>query len=259
MLRGIFCLLLAISSLQAVIHEVARFHEVPGHATADTVVLIDIDDTLLVPAQMLGSDVWFAHRLGQHRSNGTDLEVAIEKTLDEWQAVRYLTRVELVEGNVSGIIASLQREGVTVMGLTTQELTLSTRTIAQLREHGMDFSLAPFHDEELCFSVRGRPVLYREGILFTSGQSKGERFFQFCERIGKMPTKIVAVDDKLSHLKSLEKEALLRGVEFIGLRYGFSDAQKMAFSPEVADYQLTHSTLTHLVSDEEAREALESQ
>jgi hypothetical protein len=33
--------------------------------------------------------------------------------------------------------------------------------------------------------------------------------------------------------------------------------QKAAFSPEIADYQLTHSTLAHLLSDQEAKEKMQ--
>jgi hypothetical protein len=66
------------------------------------------------------------------------------------------------------------------------------------------------------------------------------------------------VDDKLSHLLSLEREAKERGVEFCGLRYGFSDTAKEAFNPLIADYQLEHSTLLNLLSDEEVRGCLQT-
>jgi hypothetical protein len=42
------------------------------------------------------------------------------------------------------------------------------------------------------------------------------------------------------------------GNKIVGLRYGYSDARKAAFCPEIAELQFTHSTFAHLLSDEEA-------
>ena len=49
-------------------------------------------------------------------------------------------------------------------------------------------------------------------------------------------------------------EAEKRGVEFIGLRYAYSDEKKARFSPEIADIQFTHSSFNKILSDEEAKQ-----
>jgi hypothetical protein len=259
MLCGIFVLFLSASSLFGVVQEMAYFRELAGHTASDTVFLLDIDDTLLVPAQMLGSDCWFDHRIKQREADGINFATALDKTLAEWQAVRHLTRMQLIESDIPEIIGSLQKKGVSIMGLTTQQLALSCRTLSQLHDHQVDLSLTSVCNEDLCFSLKEHTMLYRKGILFTSGKSKGEAFFQFCEKIGYFPKRIVLIDDKLSHLESMEKEAMKRGVEFVGLRYGFSDARKTAFSPAIADYQLANSTLMHLLSDQEAEDRMQKQ
>ena len=250
MVRVFFILLMGISSLIAEIKEAARFSDLAGHATPDTVIILDIDDTLMAPAQMLGSDTWFEYRLKSYQIQGNPL--ALEKTLAEWEAIRHLSQMGLVEPEISNVLAEMQKKGIEIMGVTVQGLALATRTVLQLGELQIDLRKTAPHGEDFCFPVNGHTVLYRQGILFTSGKAKGESFFQFCERNGKLPKRVVAIDDKLPHLQSLEKEADKRGVEFIGLRYGFSDARKAAFSPEIAEYQKSHSTLTHLLTDNEA-------
>lgn len=248
-------LFLCSLSLFAQIQEISHFHEIEAYADSNTLVLVDIDDTLLVPAQMLGSDAWFEHRLGSY-SKEYKFEVALEKTLAEWEAIRHLSQMELVEPEIRTVIASMQEKKIPIIGLTIQGLALATRTVLQLRDQNVDLSKTSPFNEDYCFSVEGHTVLYRQGILFTSGKSKGLSFFQLSERFGGAPKRLLAIDDKLKHLEHIEKEAKRLGIEFIGLRYSFSDTKKEAFSPEIADYQLKHSLLTHLLSDNEVKERL---
>jgi len=254
--RSFFILVLFTATLFASIKEIAHFNELASQVNEDTVLLLDIDETLMTPSQMLGSDSWFDYRIKKYQTNGNDLARALEKTLAEWEAIRHLTRMGLVEPEISLVLGELQKKGVQVMGLTIQGLALATRTVLQLGELQIDLTKTAPAKEDFCLSVQGHTVLFRHGILFTSGKSKGEAFFKFCEKMGKLPKRVIAIDDKISHLQNIEKEAVKRGVEFMGLRYGFADAKKAAFSPEIADYQLSHSTLTHLISDQEAIEKM---
>lgn len=41
------------------------------------------------------------------------------------------------------------------------------------------------------------------------------------------------------------------GIEFLGLRYAYSDARKAAFCKEIAEIQFTHSSFAHILSDNE--------
>ena len=60
--RIIFSVLLLVFSalpLGGKIVEVAHFKEVLDHIKPSTLLVVDIDDTLLVPVQSLGTDAWF--------------------------------------------------------------------------------------------------------------------------------------------------------------------------------------------------------
>jgi hypothetical protein len=256
MIQIFFVLMFAATFLFSSIKEIAYFTELKESITSDALVLIDIDDTLIIPTQMLGSDTWFERRIKKYQSDGNDFQIALEKALSEWEAIQHLSRMELVEPDICDVVSQIQKRGIALMGITARGLALATRSVIQLRDLQIDLNQTSPHGKDCCFPVQGHTVLYREGILFTSGKSKGESFFQFCDSIGKTPTRIVAIDDKVTHLQSLEKEAHKRGVEFIGLRYGFSDQKKSSYSQEIADYQISHSTLLHLVTDDEAIEKI---
>lgn len=244
--------------LNAIIFETERFAELASHVDEETLVLLDIDDTLLHTAQMLGSDEWFSSRINQYKEEGLSTQESLEKTLAEWEGIRHLTKMVAVEPGANQVLAALQENGVSIIGLTAQELSLSTRTMKQLRANGFDLSLTAICTEPHCISVNGRNILYRNGIIFTSGSSKAQALFAICREIGYTPKRLLLVDDKESHLKDVEQAAQERGIEFIGLRYGYADSKKEAYCPRIAHIQLTQSSLTRLLSDDEARAILES-
>ncbi len=240
----------------AQIVEMPHFSQVLSYAEPDTLLILDIDDTLLIPTQMLGCDEWFQYRWNEYVRQGLNSKQALEKALSEWEGVRHLTQMEIVEPDSEAIIRDLQEQGHQVIGLTTQGLALATRTYLQLLEKQIDLSLTAPCQEDCYLQAQEHGVLYRKGILFTSGTAKGEALFRFCEKIGFQPKKIVFVNDKASHLADIEGAAEKRGVAFIGLRYSYSDSRKKAFVPEIADYQFRHSSFDRILSDQEAFEDL---
>lgn len=249
-------LILAVSLGFTQIRELEQFEEITHCVDSETLLILDIDDTLIVPAQMLGNGKWFEYRWDLHEAQGLTHREALEKTLAEWEAIRHLSQMRLVEPEIPNVVSSLQKQAVDLMGVTHQGLALATRTAAQLKELNIDLSLSTLVATDRCIEVDGHTVLFRKGILFTSGKSKGDALFTLFDEIGKTVTRIVAVDDKRVHLEDLEKKAELRGIEFLGFHYRAMERQDI-FLPEIADYQFKHSTFSHILSDEEARALLE--
>ena len=251
-----FCLS-AYCSLQGKIIETQNFAEIIRHVDADTLVILDIDDTLLIPVQTLGTDVWFISRRNHYFKTINDSSLALDKALAEWEAVRHITKVSIVEEGTQEIIGKMQRNHIFIMGLTTQGLALATRTIMQLRSLDIDVSkTAPSHQDHY-FMNGQNGVLYREGILFTSGTPKGEALFKLCDMINYHPKHIVFINDKKTHLEDVEKCAISRNVDFTGLRYSYSDQRVANYRQEIADLQWSHSTFDRIISDEEAISLLE--
>ncbi|MDE3046269.1 MAG: DUF2608 domain-containing protein [Verrucomicrobiota bacterium] len=251
-MKKLFFLLLT-TCLFGEIVEVQSFREIEQHVTPDSLVLLDIDDTLLIPVQMLGCDEWFQHRMKKHSAEGLSAEDSLEKSLAEWEAVRHLTKMDLVEADTNAIVQRMQAQGYMIMGLTTQGLALATRTVLQLGEHQIDLLQTAPSKSDFYLAQNSHGVLYRHGILFTSGTKKGKALLAFCDDIGYKPSRVLFINDKATHLADVESAVQERGIPFLGLRYAYSDARKAAFRAELADYQFSVSTFTHLLSDEEAR------
>ncbi|HEY2810962.1 MAG TPA: DUF2608 domain-containing protein [Rhabdochlamydiaceae bacterium] len=245
------------SYLRSEVLELQHFREIDAHITPETLIVLDIDDTLLIPSQMLGCDEWFRYRIEKYSKAGMNASSALEKSLAEWESVRHITRMEIVEPQTDAIVRALQEQGYSIMGLTTQGLALATLTVQQLRANNIDLlHTAPCKDDHY-FMLSGHGVLLRQGILFASGKHKGEVLFTMLDKIGLSPKRIAFINDKAAHLYEMEKTALERNVSFVGLRYAYSDARKAAFRPEIAELQFSQSTFTHLLSDEEALSLME--
>lgn len=245
--------LLLSSSLSGAIFEAPCFSDILKEADKKTLVLLDIDDTLMIPVQSLGSDVWFRYRKEELEKGGITSKEALEKALSEWEAIRHLTKMKLVEPGIDQVVAKMQKEGFLIMGLTTQGLALATRTVQQLISLGIDLSLTAPSSENHYFQ-NNHGVLYRQGILFTSGTHKGKAILKFLREVELSPKKIVFINDKQTHLQEVEGEVEKAGISFVGLRYSASDERVNAFDPAIAEIQF--APFKKLLSDEEAEAVL---
>jgi hypothetical protein len=240
----------AAVNLFSEIIQIDHFNEVAKYIESDTLVILDIDDTLLVPTQMLGCDPWFIHRLNMYQQKG-NYSFALDKALAEWEAVRHITKIKIVEEGTEEIIKELQNNNVMVMGLTTQGLALASRTNHQLRSLGIELDKTAPSKEDHYF-INGHGVLYRRGILFTAGSPKGKALLKLLESLSLQPKHIVFVNDKETHLQDVEESLKAKKMPFTGLRYAFSDESVKNFRQDIAEIQWTHSTFSHILSDEEA-------
>lgn len=254
LLTGLSCF---TASLFGEIHTAEHFSDIFKYVQPDTLILLDIDDTILVPVQTLGTDIWFQNRYDYHKEHEADKALALDKALAEWEAIRHLTQMELVESETTASIAQLQNLNHTVMGLTTQGLALTTRTIQQLASFSIDLSkTAPSSDDHYFINQHG--VLYRHGILFTSGTKKGTALLKLLSLMEIQPTHILFINDKLTHLRDVEESVEKQGIAFTGLRYAYSDERVASYNAELADIQWKNSSFDHILSDAEAAELLQA-
>lgn len=276
-LKTIFTVaILTAHTLTAKIVEAPHFADILPYATPGTLIILDIDDTLLIPVQTLGSDVWFAYRYKQNKASGMESDVAIEKTLAEWESIRHITSMKTPESDTADIVKTMQDKGVAVIAMTTQGITLSTRTNQHLHSVNIDMSRTSPEQEDYYFiNTEGmskiyaqpdivtighendhRGVLLRGGVFFTAGSNKGTALTGLLEHFGVKWQGVVFINDKNSHLVETEAAMEKLGIPFVGLRYSHGDKRVKSFREDVADVQFKHSTFQHILSDEEATDFL---
>src|SRR5687768_857421 len=101
---------------QARIIETNKFADLLQYIKPNSLILLDIDDTLMEPLQTLGSDRWFQWRISVYKKKGMEPQLALDTALMEWVAVQSLTKVKVVEPGNDKIVKRIQDEGFHVMG-----------------------------------------------------------------------------------------------------------------------------------------------
>ena len=245
----VFIFLMIPLFLRAQIIEIMNLQEVYQYLDSQTLVVLDIDNTLIEPVQELGSNQWFENRIKEYISYGMDKGDALEKALREWTAIQSITKVKTVEPETTRIVKDLQEKGHTVIGLTTRGLGISTCTVQQLESVKIDLTTTSPTNEELFF-MNERGVLFRGGILFTAATHKGLALKKFLETIGFQPGSVLFINDKRSHLMPVEQVCNEDQIPFKGLRYGYLDEKVKNFRKQIAEVQFYF--FGHILSDEAA-------
>jgi hypothetical protein len=242
-------------SLPAQILESFTLHDVLDHLEDQTLVVLDIDNTLIEPKQQVGSDQWFCYMLKYHRSQGLNDVEALKEVLPLWTKIQLKTEVRTCEPATAFVVRKLQEKNVPVIGLTSRSVALAFRTIDQLDSVGVHLKRSAPHAQDFRlsteFAAHEDPAYYIEGILFCSGGHKGDLLLDFLEHADYNPSKIIFVNDKEKYLVDVEEtmEKQVR-ISYVGLRYGACDERVKNFDPTLAQLQL--QCMKSLLSDEMA-------
>jgi phosphoglycolate phosphatase-like HAD superfamily hydrolase len=238
MVRKFYTLLLLFSWISAQIIESDKIAVIKEHISheKDTLVIFDIDNTLAAPKGALGSDEWFNYLIKEKIKEGFSLIDSLHLQLPTYFYAQFNVPMVLMEEGIPAFLAELKLKGVEYMSLTTRSLYLANRTVDQLHNIGISFSLAEkIKDFPLSLPV---PSIFKNGILFSGSNGKGDALICFFDSVNYHPKKVIFIDDKHENLLSVERALLKRQVEFIGIRYSGADEKVKNFNPEQAERQL---------------------
>lgn len=245
-----------LTPLRAEILEIHKLEEVLPFVDKDTLVVLDIDDTLMVPAQMLGGDCWFRHTMKQLLTEGLSFEEALAYVLPQYTLQQHKLEVKAVEDNTATVVHELQRKAGEVIALTTRSNILIYRTIEQLKSLDIDFTRKPLYDEKTHLATDFE-LYYIEGILSTEVRHKGEALMKVCERFNYMPKKVLFVNDKLKYVLQLDETFEELGIPYYGFRYAGADVLTSQYDPQIAKVQEKY--FNKIISNEDATLILNAQ
>lgn len=251
-LLKVFALFLctSLAAAESLVFETDKLSDLYPYLEEDVLVIFDIDNTLIEPAQTIGSDQWSWNRAKELMAKGVPEEDAFDQTNREWRKIHSLTKVQTMEADTAHIIRDLQEQGYCLMGLTLRAPQNEAMTRRELKDVGINLSHTCVQDETLHFQLE-KEALFSEGVLYTSiANKKGFTLNAFLNEIGHRPGKIIFIDDKLSHVKDVEKTALALDIPYIGIRYSAGDKRLASFNPRLAELQWHY--LHHILTDEEA-------
>jgi hypothetical protein len=239
-------------------------------ADKNSLVLFDVDDTLIIPATVLFRPITIENpQYNQWLKELTDSALKNAKQSEEYYGSIWKQQEtpKIIELGIVNTIASLQNRGVMVLALTAL-MTGSSGIIpslpewrfTKLKEVGIDFSKANLPDivfTELPAKNGQHPMLYH-GILCATSGSKGQVLGAFLDRMGLKPNKVIFFDDSLKRVEDVGQEMKKRNIPFYGFQYKGADFVPGELDKEIASFQYKY-LLEHekWLSDDEAREMLQ--
>lgn len=264
-LVGLFCFL----TLNAEIVEIQEISKIlPAIENPNTLVLIDMDDTLTDSTLMLGTGLWRKSL----RENGSRHVETLKKLnllerkeeLHDRMTHFVATRIPVkpVEEAFPTVVAEMQAQSVPVYVFTargkkkwysTEISNIDSLTDAQLEQAGYAFqnTVPPAEWSEL------DPAFYGNGVLYTSPIKKGIFLKNLIEKTGYRPAKIVFIDDKKDQVESVEKAAAELGIPYVGFWYTRADREHTDFDEEITMVQWTALESSGMImSDQQAAQRI---
>ncbi|MBI2812041.1 MAG: DUF2608 domain-containing protein [Candidatus Melainabacteria bacterium] len=241
MKKFFLALLCAPFLLYSEVRETTRFADLLDVVDSDTLVLIDLDDTLTDSSLSLGSSAW-RHWL-KERSQGQK-DPATQILLHDYYTYIAAKRVPVkpVEMDTPATVAALQEKGAIILCYTSRGRNqwYSTRIAGidqlskeQLASIGISFA-ASTHPQ-----VFTSLPIYVDGILFGSLKSreKGDLLKEIFQNSNYSPKKVVFIDDKQEQVQSVDKAMGEMGIPCTAFWYRLIEKNQATFDPAVAAIQ----------------------
>jgi FMN phosphatase YigB (HAD superfamily) len=217
------------------VYECHSLADVKRFVTAQTLVLFDLDNTLMEPTQTLGSDEWFHQQLSDYTERGLTRMQAIQELLPIWHRIVQVSPFQVLEEDTADLVADVQAQAAYVTAVTARGPELIQATRRHLRQVGVVLSghALPVIDQDQL------PLAYDQGVLLCNGVHKGKALLRLLEHTSGLDfDRIVFVDDLEKNVRAVEEAASELGVEFIGLRYSAADHKQERYHHGVAHVQM---------------------
>jgi hypothetical protein len=216
--------------------ESKKLADVLNYVDSDTLVMFDVDNTLIEPKTTLGGVPWFDYMMDKFQKQGLSEPEAIEKVYTAWMELQYIISVKPVEEQTPLVIKQLHERKVKTMGLTARGFMLAEKTDEQLASVGISLADDTIFQEEIIFTQH--TGFYKGVLSIQSHTDKGEWVTTFLERINYSPKKVVFVDDLHKFVVQVESAFIRKNVPFTGIRYGAIDNCHVLFDPARAEEEL---------------------
>lgn len=239
--------------LQALIIESNSLHCCLSHVEKNTLIICDIDNTLIESCQQLGTVQWAEHLMKSLKDGGMPLAKVLEIEQQAWLDIQPKISMRLVAEDTAEVLQEFKKKGYFCIALTARDFQETQETEEQLKSCAIE--LSSLHTKRWERMVKGQRILFEKGVLYASHNlKKSEALEVFLKELPCMPSKIIFVDDKQKHVEDIESLAHKWALKFIGIRFNAADKRVSTYNPEVA--RLQWEMLPLYLSDDEAKKRL---
>lgn len=231
----------------------ADFFDACDGFSTNSLVILDVDQVIIEPRdaimrpqnQNLLWDLRFAY--GGHLSAMRHAELSSHISLQDTSI--------LIDAHAISFIEHIQKQDIPIIALTATGVggfgkiqSIPDWRVADLKRLGISFASSFSHQPSITLTQiqgNGSSPVFKNGILFTGGYSKGDVLTAFLQTIGFCPDKAFFADDLLHNLQSVEAALTRLGVKEIHT-FQYLGADK----PNTIDLKIAHHQIRTLIQHE---------
>jgi hypothetical protein len=184
-----------------------------------TLVVLDIDDTLLTSAVFFGSDAWYEWQ----RTLAPGAPGYVPCRFDVL-AMNYESGTQVVtQPDAVGIVNALQADKII---LTARSELYRGATIRELKRAGYSLpkpltvtSNGVSYDWQSDPQAPAVFVNYRDGVFMVSGQNKGILLLELLRRLDLSYERVILVDDGERNIEAMRGALASAGIAYVGMHY----------------------------------------
>ncbi|WP_032112786.1 DUF2608 domain-containing protein [Candidatus Paracaedibacter symbiosus] len=241
--------------------QIKTFSEIEKAVSLDasTLVLLDIDNTVLSSTTDYGTVEYLSYLVDQAMADGQKNEIEAKLAVhDRWIQAQSLVQTKLTDEKIGDFIKIARTQQVSIIGLTARLPRMRAVTLPQLARHGLAFDSLPGFKfrrkyqvaaaipEKLCYQTINKqicpirwgeatietPALFASGIVFCHDlNAKGVVFndwfkvFSLYRQSKGLSTikKIIFVDDAVYNFDSMYQASLELGLSFYGFHFQYQN------------------------------------
>lgn len=197
----------------------AKINDIYQHSSINpktTLLAFDLDDTLITMSQPLGSVGWWDWQSGllKNDKNAKDLFTTDYNQLVRIQNILFqLIKMDVTDENVLPFIQQAANDEATIIGLTARGKEHLSATLMQLTDNQF------MENDQLLFKRHGlkiptgsfacpkftRDVIYQDGIIFLSGEDKGQALTCILSSATQQIQTIIFVDDSAKNTQAVKR------------------------------------------------------
>lgn len=242
-------------NLFSTIVEIYNINELIPFITAvqdedDTLMLFDIDGTLIDSPISLNSEPWISYYWQNMPKLLSKKMPIIEELI--WYVSKSIPCLS-VDPFTASLISQYQNQPLMI------PLAFTARPIYKKSIDGIKVTKNQLLDVNIDFSQTISPPhlvkhpSFQDGIIFTSGKMKGDFLQQLLIATEYLPSRIVFIDDKLEQLQSVETSMQKTGIDVICVWFRRASLNHTSYHLQLANIQLEHLLkYQSILNDEEA-------
>ena len=211
------------------------FEEIdPALFGPETLVLLDLDNTVFASQTCYGSVEFFIHLVRDEMARrNISLDAARQIVGPRWKRAQDYITTHLTHPNVPLFMDDVRASGGPLLALTARYPEVLPQTIGALEHHGVTFDAFGdlVFEKTYVHLDKHAPALLHKGVLFCHDlNSKGQVFEDFYmpfaqHRLEKgLPPirRVILVDDWVHNFESMEKAMEKLGLAFQGYHYQYA-------------------------------------